>query len=241
MARPLSSVLICAQPRTGSWLLSHLLWRSGSVGYPGEWFWRNEIARNREAWDVSSWADYLDRVLEAGTSANGVFAVKLMQGCLRELLAQLRRLGCEYEADDLTVLRSFLPDPRFVWIRRVDSVAQAVSWAKARQTGQWTAQQAATAEPRFDFAQIDGLYRAARGRDKAWQDWFAAHGIEPVRVIYEELCADPTRVTLEVLALLELEPVPGACLEPPPELTRQADETNEDWATRYRELARLQG
>jgi LPS sulfotransferase NodH len=161
-----------------------------------------------------------------------------MWGYLGDMLFELRRLAGMYEEDDLAVLRSFLPEPSFVWVRREDVVAQAVSWAKAAQTGQWASFQPVQAEPEFDFDYIDGLYHLARVHDAAWARWFAAHGVEPIRVVYEELAADPAAVTEDVLARLGLEPTPDGG-PAPMELSRQADAVNLDWAARYRRLAGL--
>jgi trehalose 2-sulfotransferase len=230
--------VICCLPRTGSSLLGHTLYATGAVGWPGEWLWREDVDRNWKAWGVSSWREYLDRVLEAGTGPNGVFCTKLMWGYLHDALFELRRLSRMYDEDDLAVLRSFFPEPSFVWIRREDVVAQAVSWAKAVQTGQWASFQPVQAEPAFDFDQIDGLYHVARVHDGAWARWFAAHGVDPLRVVYEELAADPVGVVENVIARLGLEPSPGAG-RTPMELSRQADAVNRDWAARYRRLATL--
>lgn len=161
-----------------------------------------------------------------------MFAAKVMWGYLHDILFELRRLGREYDADDVTVLRAFFPDPRFVCVRRSDFVAQAVSWAKAVQTNQWIADQTAIADTHFDFKQIDSLYHLARVSDGAWRRWFAAHDVRPYRVTYEELSVAPERVGGEVLAALGLKPQPGHTVEVPPWLTPQADETNTVWATR---------
>jgi LPS sulfotransferase NodH len=240
MRKPTASVFICAVPRSGSSLLAQKLFQSGVVGWPGEWFWREEMERHRAAWEVTTWRDYLDRALDAGTSANGVFAAKLMWAHLHDLLFELRRLACEYDANDLSVLRSFFPQLRFVWVQREDVVAQAVSWAKAVQTGQWASFQDAEREPSFDFDQIDALYHAVRVYDGAGKRWFAEHEIEPLRIAYEELAASDAGVTADVLSLLGLEPLPGAPLSVDLELTKQADATNQEWADRYRQLAQLQ-
>jgi LPS sulfotransferase NodH len=237
VSAPASSVVICALPRTGSWLLAHLLHSSGVVGYPSEWFWRDDMERNRAHWGVTRFEDYLARVLDAGTSESGLFAVKLMWGYVHELLFELRRLGREYDADDLAVLRRIFPEPRFVWIRREDVVAQAVSWAKAVQTDQWAASQPVKREPEFDFEQVDALYHLARVHDGCWRRWFAAHGIEPYPVVYEELASEPESVTQDVLAFLGLGS--QGALEAPAELTRQADDVNREWARLYRERAGL--
>jgi trehalose 2-sulfotransferase len=235
---PSRSVVICCLPRTGSSLLGHMLYETGAVGWPGEWFWREDVERNWTAWGVSSWSDYVARVLEAGTGPTGVFCTKLMWGYLHDALFELRRLSRMYGEDDLAVLRAFFPEASFVWVRRKDVVAQAVSWAKAAQTGQWASFQPVQAEPAFDFDQIDALYNLARVHDGAWARWFAAHGIAPLRVVYEELAADPADVVEGVIARLGLErsPVEGRA---PMELARQADAVNRDWAARYRRRAKL--
>jgi trehalose 2-sulfotransferase len=235
---PSRSVVICSLPRTGSSLLGHRLYATGATGWPGEWFWREDVDRNWKAWGILSWREYVDRVLEAGTGPNGVFCTKLMWGYLHDALFELRRLSRMYDEDDLAVLRSFFPEPSFVWIRREDVVAQAVSWAKAAQTGQWASFQPVLAEPAFDFDQIDGLYNLARVRNAAWERWFATHGVEPLRVVYEGLAADPVGVVEDVVARLGLErsPVEGRA---PMELARQTDDVNLDWAARYKRLAGL--
>ena len=235
---PRRSVVICCLPRTGSSLLGHRLYAAGATGWPGEWLWREDVDRNWKAWGVSSWREYLDRVLEAGMGPNGVFCTKLMWGYLHDALYELRRLSRMYDEDDLAVLSSFFPEPSFVWVRREDVVAQAVSWAKAVQTGQWASFQTVQAEPAFDSDQIDGLYHLARVHDAAWARWFAAHDVDPLRVVYEELASDPEGVVEDVIERLGLEPSPvegRAPMEP----ARQADAVNLDWAARYRRLAGL--
>ena len=207
------------------------------MGWPGEWFWRDERQRNSQDWDVVTFEDYLGRVLEAGTSDNGVFAVKLMWGYLHDLLFELRRLAGEYDADDLAVLGRHFPEPHFIWIRRDDVVAQAVSWAKAVQTDRWAAHQPAAREPRFEFEQVDALYNLARVHDGCWLRWFEEQGIEPYPVVYEHLAAGPQSVARDVLDFLGLEA--QAPLEIPADQARQADEINAEWAERYRELAGL--
>ena len=233
MPRPRLSVILCAVPRSGSSLLASTLHASGAVGWPGEWFLAEDMPEKAAAWGTSGPRAYLERMLEAGTSPTGAFGLKLMWAHLDDLFVSLRRVGEEYESDDLTVLRSFFPDPRFIWVRRDDAVAQAVSWARALQTDQWAAYREATGEPSFDLEQIDALYHAARIYDGGWKRWFAAQGIAPFQVRYEELAEDPAAVTREVLAFLGLEPAPTARPIVSPGYTKQADELNAEWAARY--------
>jgi LPS sulfotransferase NodH len=236
VSQPTSSVVICAIPRTGSSLVGYILGQNG-YGRPAEWFWQDDVKRNKETWGVERFEDYLARVLEEGTSERKIFGVKLMWGYLHDVLFELRRLGGAYEADDVSVLRSFFGPPHFVWVRRADPVAQAVSWSKALQTGQWAGNQPATAEPVFDFEQVDTLYQVARIHDGAWARWFASHSLEPCEVVYEELFLEPERVMHD--AMVHLGHEGAAALEWPAFMQRQADAVNEEWIARYRALAGL--
>jgi LPS sulfotransferase NodH len=234
---PRSSVFICGVQRSGTWLLAHLLRSSGVAGYPGEFFSPDDARRFREEWRVSRFEDYLERVLEVGTSRNGVFAAKLMWNYFDGFMFQIRRLTSEYERPDLDVITTVFPTPRFVFVRRNDVLAQAVSWSKAAQTGQYAAHQPKTGEAVFDFDHIDGLRELVLVQNGAWQRWFATHAIVPLEVTYEELCADQVGVTMRTLAFLDLEPLSEARIAPPPELRKQADHVNADWISRYREMA----
>jgi trehalose 2-sulfotransferase len=238
VAQPSSSVFVCGVPRGGTSLLAHLLGSTGVAGRPAEWFWREDVERNTRAWGVTSWDEYLDRVLEHGTTPNGVFGVKVMWGHLGELLFRLRIRTREYEAPDLAVLEAVFPRPRFVWLTREDTVAQAVSWSKAIQSGSWAADQPATGELEFSFEQIDRLHHEVRIYDGAWRRWFASHCVRPFHVTYEELCAERESTIGRVLAWLRLEPLAEARIEPTPTLRKQADGVNADWAARYRAPAR---
>jgi trehalose 2-sulfotransferase len=234
---PSASILICGVQRAGTWLLAHSLASSGVAGHPAEYFSHDDLRRFREQWDVTSDAAYLERVIEKGTTPNGVFATKLMWNSLESFLFRLRRLLREYDRPDLEVIEQVFPRPQFVWIRRRDLVAQGVSWAKAAQTGQFAAHQAAASAPVFDFAEIDALVHLAAVQTGNWRRWFAVNGMRPVEITYEELRADTPGVVADVLASLGLELPADVTIGPPPELRPQGDSLSEQWIARYRELA----
>jgi LPS sulfotransferase NodH len=155
-----------------------------------------------------------------------------MWGYFAEVLDRLRAFAGDPELGDLETLESFAPRPRFVWIRRGDVVAQAVSWSRAIQGGRWWS---GATEPEgelaFDFEQIDNLVRLVREHDAGWRSWFAGNGVEPHEVAYEELAAEPAAVAAGVLGFLGVD-AGGAALKAPQE--RQGDELNARSAARYR-------
>ena len=239
MVRPTTGVLLCSLPRVGSTLFCDLLQSTGVVGYPGEWFLYPERDRLWREWGVKSHDEYLDRVLALGTSSNGVFATKLMWGHLGEFLLYARRACDDFASGDLTAIERLLPAPRFVWLRRRDVVAQAVSWAKALQTGEWRTGLVGDGEAAYDLAQIDWIVHQIQVWDAAWGRWFQAQGVDPEVVWYEDLSANPRNAVQRVLAYLKLETPAGAVVVPASDLRKQADAVNEQWIARYLADTRL--
>lgn len=229
---PRLSYFVCGTPRSGSWFLCGLLASTGVAGRPHEWFWRDTEDTNRRAWGVSRFSEYVARVRDAATTPNGVFGSKLMWAYLEDLVDRLRELGGDTTPDASLFARHF-PCPHFVWVRREDVTAQAVSWARAIQTGRWHHWDARVphAAPVYDREQIDALAREAAAHDAAWRAWFAANRIDPFLVRFEDLVSDPVGMTGSVLGFL------GTAADNVriTELTvRTGDRLNDEWVARQR-------
>jgi LPS sulfotransferase NodH len=226
-----SSYFVCGTPRCGSWMLCGLLASTGFAGRPHEWFWRDTEEANRRAWGVSEDSEYFARVREAGTTSNGVFGAKLMWGQVDGLICRLQRLG--NAASPKALIAQHFPRPSFIWIEREDVAAQAVSWAKAIQTGRWHHWDSPSpqAAPAYDHEQIDALVAEVGASNDAWRAWFADNEIDPLAVRFEDLVADPGGVTRRILTFLGL----AAEGVPITELTVSAsDSLNEEWLDRFR-------
>jgi trehalose 2-sulfotransferase len=224
---------VCSTPRTGSTMLGDLLADTGLVGRADEYFgeaFRQEIVPglSRRGFD-----DYLVQCTRhAGGS--GTFGVKLHWDQVEVFLYLLRLRRGVGGLTDLQVIQAVFPAPRFVWLSREDVLAQGVSWWKAITTGKWTDGQPVTGGPAFDVDRIAGRVRRIEEHTEAWRRWFEANGIEPLRVTYEELAADPAATARRVLAYVGVEAPADFSVAPRTE--QQADAVNEDWIRRYREL-----
>jgi LPS sulfotransferase NodH len=258
---PDRSYVVCATPRSGSTLLCATVAATGVLGRPEEFFEARHASgiprRPREFFDdapgldvarvpdvdppVHDYADvraaggfaaHLRAVLGRGTTPNGVFGAKLMWMHVEDLLAFAREEGDVPAADLGALLDAVLPGAALVWVRREDTVRQAVSLWRALQTQAWRDGAGFDhAEPAYDFAALHGLVERLRREDEAWADWLATREPPPLELTYEAISADPRDAAARVAGLVDvaLPPLPTDG----PALLRQSDERSDDWARRY--------
>src|ERR1051326_865333 len=150
MAEVKLSYVICTAPRTGSSLFCEALARMDVAGRPAEYFdihEQNEVYWRKQL-EIRDDAEYLDKVLKAGTTSNGVFGLKLHYHQAPALIAKLvadrvarglpdkARSPHPIDTIDLS-LRERLGDVRYIWLRRKNKIAQAISYYLAGKTEQW--------------------------------------------------------------------------------------------------------
>jgi len=88
------------------------------------------------------------------------------------------------------------------------------------------------ADAEFDCREIDRLIALIQQFDASWSRYFAAAGVTPLQIVYEDLVADYAGTVRTVLRHIGTE-AEGIAI-PPPTLERQADASSEDWERRYR-------
>lgn len=231
------SYLLCGTPRTGSTLLCSLLTSTGVAGRPESYFREPDQHEWAERFGVPVANDgsfdhraFTAGVLRAGTTPNGVFAARIMWGTMGLVVEGLDedKPGLR----DLDVLVGAFGPLQLVYLRRDDVVGQAVSWARAEQTGYWHhGDLTASDEPRFDLDQVNGLVSTIHDHNAAWNTWFAAQDVNPLVVTYEDLVADARDAVNQILRSVGESPPPG--WRPASPHRRQANEVNADWLRRY--------
>jgi LPS sulfotransferase NodH len=241
------SYFVCATPRTGSSLLLGLLDSTGVAGHPEAYFRAPDESLWAQRWQLPRdrdggvhYADFVAAALRCGRTTNGVFGAKLMWGTLDELIDKLTGVIPGPAHGDIDVLTRTFGATRFVYVRRDDVLAQAVSWLRAEQTGTWyldgngeiSGDGDTGRAPRYDRQQITELLRNIHEHNAAWQAWFTSAGIQPYEVRYEALAAEPVAVTRGILNFLGLHLPEGHVIVP--RHRRQADTLNQQWAARYR-------
>ncbi len=235
MADPVS-YLLCGTPRTGSTLLCGLLASTGVAGRPASYFrepdeqaWAARLGVAVAGDGSFEYPAFARAVRTAGSTPNGVFAGRVMWGTMHRIVDGLGRAAGRR---DLDVLGDAFGPLHLVHLRRGDVVGQAVSWARAEQTGYWQDGDRSSVPPRYDPGLIEHLVRTVGEHEAAWRGWFAAQGVEPLPVAYEDVIADPRRAVQAILGHLGVGMPPD--WRPVPRQHRQADAVSADWVRRYR-------
>lgn len=264
--RMTTSYLVCATPRSGSTLLCEALKATGVAGRPEEYFEAVPATGARrlprdylEGLDdphalalvagegpdeqpaysslrgVRRYADHLARVRRWGTTPNGVFGAKIMWSQLDDL-ATLAEDGVRFPHREL--LDRLFDRPRYVWVRREDTVRQAVSLWRAMQTRFWRAEleppvaRPGGPEPQYSYAALRHLVGRLRADDAGWERFFSALREPALALAYEELAADLERMVRRTLDHLGIA-APDAAIAVPPRMRRQSDELSEAWVVAY--------
>lgn len=249
MPSPFASYVLCGTPRSGSTLLCGMLEASGVAGRPASFFRREDVADWARAWglpqDLGPDAPgfdraYLDAMRREGSAGTGMFGLRLMAGSLDEAARRLNRaLGRDLGA--VQALEAAFGPVLFVHLSRRDTVAQAVSLARAEQSGIWhrradgsVLEGGAAARPTaYDRARIAALAGELRRDEAAWGAVFGSGSIRPLRLAYEDVAAEPRAALARVLDALGLDP--GAARGVPVGTARLADADSRAWARRFRE------
>ena len=220
------SYIVASSYRCGSTYFCSRLWRTGVLGAPAEYL---NIGDGRMLRDVMasrlqavSPEDYVVKLLARRTSSNGVFGMKAH---FHHFAAALR--------DSPSLLKRIAP-VAYIYLNRRDKVAQAVSMAKALQSGAWTSMDAAANAPlAYDDALILGCLDDIEQQRLGWLRWFEINNITPLVINHEDFLADEASAIGAVIELL------GARGDEPeavfaPLVTPQRDERNAEWAARFR-------
>jgi trehalose 2-sulfotransferase len=235
-----TSYIICANPRSGSFLLCEALKNTGLAGHPEEYFWHGQSIW-KDRWESIPYENYLAWVFEQGTTTNGVFGTKVMWGYFHDFVSKLQSIPAYTELTPPTLLSEVFPNLHYIWITRQDKVRQGVSHWKAIQTQIWAQSKGEqpvpvlAKEPVFNFEAIDALIQEIVKHEAAWQHYFDAYGIKPFRVIYEELIPTYEETALQILRYLDI-PYPENLIFAERRMQQQADAISEEWVQRYHQL-----
>jgi LPS sulfotransferase NodH len=245
---PYDAYVICTSPRSGSTLLCKLLAATGVAGKPDshfhrpsltDWLAEYRLTPDPAASEREVLADVFRAAIAEGRGGTGIFGLRLQRHSFDYFTDKLAVLH-PAPGDDAQRFEAAFGKTLFVHLTRPDKVEQAVSYVRAQQSGLWHVAPDGTElerlaphrEPAYDGAEIRASVEIMTAYDREWEQWFAAEGVEPVRLTYDALAADPLGTLRQVLERLgqDIDAARGIG----PSVRKLADGISHDWVTRFR-------
>ncbi|NDV62227.1 hypothetical protein G0Q06_07190 [Puniceicoccales bacterium CK1056] len=234
----MKSIIICATPRSGSYLLSDLLNQRG-MPFAEEWLTQFHQESRKRAYGVKDSLDYISflKLLTARERQAGLFSMKVMFPQFYQL-TQL--LGESKEVPGGTFMEKLchiFPNPAFIRVSRENKVAQAISLHKARQTGQWVKRRGEELRPAinpvYSFLGILDAFEERRRSEKLWEEFFESHPADVFEMSYEELIADKEGMLERIFNWAGLKFSPVAKSEASSGFQPMRSSINDDWIKRF--------
>ncbi|GHF18523.1 hypothetical protein GCM10017044_11310 [Kordiimonas sediminis] len=242
-------IILCATQRCGSTIVVEDLRNTELLGMPQEAFipW----SPSREGVDFS---ERLQRIQERDATDNGVFSVKVMARQLPviEKCLALSPMPVRDDVPDISdkvfpYVSSAFKDATFVWIRRRDTIRQAISRVMARQTGVNHAVGDKNDEhfagkvlkgysqkynQNADYRQnaIRGAMKQIQKEELVWQRFFRDWDIKPIMVDYEQYVDTWEEKVREIAAAVDVT-LPTELKQR--KLVKLSNAVNDEWFRRY--------
>lgn len=237
--KPAKSYFVCTTGRTGSGLLCSSLWQTELAGRPDEFFSGNVTKQYAETWKSTGYLDYLDHAIEFATTENGVFGAKVKAEQIADIEACLGDAGVSFAQTGLDFMLAKLPESKFVWLRRRDTIRQAISLWKARRTGAFNLRSGGPrpgSELPFDRQAIDDDAEKIKKGDAIWHRFFQDRHFAPLELFYEDHLESNWQQTVgDVCRFLAID-LPDS-LEIQTDYHRQSDAHSEDMYRRYTRIS----
>jgi LPS sulfotransferase NodH len=178
--------------RSGSTLVCEYLTANG-LGQPREYFQYDAFGVMAHGLHQTlgvapdDFQGYIGALL-AQQSRNGVFGCKISWHQKNALLDEATR-----HDPAIRTLEDLFPGFRWLYIRRRDKIAQAISVWRAIRSGRWHSTDPVTKleRPPYDYYPVLAFYQSILTEDWLWQDYFQRQGVPPLVIEYEDLENDP--------------------------------------------------
>ncbi len=192
------SYIVCSTVRSGSTLLCKTLEQLDRYGRPQEYFHRHTIQRLGLNNNPDKFLNYCHTICQDSLTHHGVFGVKMHWPQLLDFLSLARQSPQFQHQEDLAILDDFFPNLTFIYLRRRNITAQAVSAAIASQTGKWEKTKALSDNSKesreirknplkFQPWRIYEWDKALQEHNRCWQNFFAENNLDYHETCYEDL------------------------------------------------------
>lgn len=217
---PSQKYCIASTPRSGSTLLSRMLFATGMAGNPKEYL--NPLLM--QAWSRVNnkpllLHDYLDDIKSKRTSINGIFGMKVHWRHLEKLREK------KVPIQDIHLIMNEFD--KYIFISRKDKISQAISYYIASSTGIFHSDQEEWLsefeihQPAFKAEYILRHLADIVREEDGWHKFFEETQKPTLRVWFEDLISDYESKSKEIISFLDL-PSTMVPLKPTREMQKNA-------------------
>lgn len=209
--------LILTSPRTGSTWLASMINQTGQMGICDEWLEKAHFPSGFGSIDDS----FYEQLLNLSSTPNGRFSVKVFPW-------HLYRISSEGGVDFIQQM-SQRHNVKLVLLERKDKIAQAVSHAKARKSGMWTAKQQQKYDPAYSFERIFRSYLNIQNQDLFWKTYLNFKNIEYKHIFYEDILKDKNGILSDLAQQLNVSTHKVTASK----IHKQSNSLNDEWTERF--------
>jgi LPS sulfotransferase NodH len=181
------TIIVVTDTRAGSNYLCALMSTTGKLGNPEEYF-SPQVAFG----DAVTISDRCNVAKTQGSTPNGITAIKIFAYHWQWLHKEIK-------------FSDVFPNRYWIWLRRRDFLAQAISRAIALQTEAWISTTVPTASPVYSSEQIMRTLRYIAKAEARWQMFFARNRISPLTLWYEDFISAPVETIMQISDYVEVE------------------------------------
>ncbi len=207
-----------SEGRSGSSWLCELCNSTGVLGKSSEWIDAQHVGVSPTS---MSGEKYLDAVVDAGSTPNGFFALKIFP-------RHVHWFQIQYGFDLIEHLRN-VHDVQLVVVERRDRIKQAISFSKALQTKSWSSEQTQKRTAQYDFDQICRCYFMVSRSYEFWKSYLDLKQLAHQHFFYEDMIPEPD-IFVQTIAKHADVAMP---LDYSTERLIQSDRTSGEWEKRF--------
>ena len=188
---PRKTVIIVTESRSVSNYLCALIGSTGKLGNPREYF-----SPNVAFGDAVTIRDRCAVAFNQGSTPNGITAMKIFAYHWDAIQKEIE-------------FSNVFPNRYWIWLRRRDLLAQAISRAIALQTKAWLSDKVPIASPSYSSKQILRTLSYISGAEPRWRMFFARNGISPLILWYEDFITAPVESVINIAAYVGVDIQPA--------------------------------
>ncbi len=212
-----SKVLIIASTgRSGSHMLGHSLYETKQFGFPLEYANPLNLVQWKKRFSENDLMGVIKKIQNCRTSTNGVFSIKIHYSHVKEF-------------GGFENIINFFPNAYFVHVARGNVLHQAISMARAAQTGVWiSGQKPKNIHPKYNYKLIDRFMREIILDNASWKYALEANGCEYIEVDFKDIKNDMENSIRKIAEFSGIE-LDCECLPKSPVTISQSDSLNYEW------------